>query len=528
MIDKATRIMVQNGNKAIPTLRYSELNENSTRYDYLAASPPDDELVYYWYAWFAVALTVGLFSLIVFLSIVTNKKVRRKPFNLYLIYLMIPDFVFSLVCSVTCLLNAINKSYWSHPMCNFQQLYIIFGIGANAWLNAIIGHQIHTILRNSNIRRRYTLPSMRKITFQAIAVYVWIIFLGSWGTYDSSNFNFHSGLASGLACLPIEQDSASSIVFWVCFFPLFAGIPIIWVFWICWDVYHKKLLPPTGQRRLLSIYFGRLVLVFLVMWIPTLLLIFALTPYLPHWVRYAGGTWSHLQGGVSAFLILKKPDLADAFRDFIRCRCYNEEKRPIEDDLSGPAGFDLSERSRTSKGLSSSNWGFRRSTQKQALPDLSERYSSDSEDNSDENATLTEQSPRRDDELRDRPNDIGEDNDEHPGLQKSFRVCSKPNCKRCRMKRVRMMDDDNNTDSNKSDEKYATSSDSLKIDNEQLSESSHEIKSIGSSGTHPLHVGESDDEHNDLEKNIRVCSRPNCKRCQIIRIRMVEDADNAD
>merc|ERR1711976_1090557 len=100
---------------------------------------------------------MGLFSFFVCMSITVDEKVRSKPFNLYLIYLMIPDFTFSLLCAITCLLNALNGGFYSHAMCNFQQLYVVFGIGSNAWLNSIIAHQLHKILRQSNTRRRYKL-----------------------------------------------------------------------------------------------------------------------------------------------------------------------------------------------------------------------------------------------------------------------------------------------------------------------------------------------------------------------------------
>lgn len=167
--------------KAVPALRVAILNEDSSRYDHIAAAPPDEELVKYWYSWTVLAFVNGLFSFIVFLlSIVINKKLREKPFNLYLIYLMIPDFVFSLLCAMTCLLNTINGAYGSHSMCNFQQFYTVFGFSANAWLNFIIAYQLHTILRNSKTGRRYKLPTRRRVIIQAIAVYLWCSFLGSW------------------------------------------------------------------------------------------------------------------------------------------------------------------------------------------------------------------------------------------------------------------------------------------------------------------------------------------------------------
>lgn len=176
-------------NKAIPRLRVDELNENSTRYDQMAAAPPDETLVYYWYTWTAVAFSVGLYSFLLFVSILINREVRRRPFNLYLLYLLIPDFVFSLSCGLTCLLNGLNGSYYGKWICNVQQWYSV----GSAWINAIFAYQIHVMLKDSHARRRYRVPDTRRVTLQCLAAFAWVIFLGSWGVYEDSNFPFHSG-----------------------------------------------------------------------------------------------------------------------------------------------------------------------------------------------------------------------------------------------------------------------------------------------------------------------------------------------
>ena len=305
-------------NKGTPDIRWDEVDGDSTRYDIFTAAPPDEQLVKYWFSWAGLALVVGFFSLTLFLSLASNKTVRSKPFNLYLIYLIIPDFTFSILCGITCLMNAVNGEYWSHAMCNFQQLYVVFGFSANCWLNAIVAKQLHSILRDSHDCRRHHIPSAKTITKQALAVYAFTIFLGLLGIIEAPWFPHESGPASGLACVPREgEDTASSLFFWLCFFPLFAGIPILFVMWIIWDVYRRKLLPPSGKRRLLSIYFARIIVVFLIMWLPIMLMMFLFGSWLPPWAHFIEGTWSHLQGAASAGLILQKPDIKRAFVSFV-------------------------------------------------------------------------------------------------------------------------------------------------------------------------------------------------------------------
>ncbi|CAM9173721.1 unnamed protein product, partial [Heterosigma akashiwo] len=306
----------------IPSLRTEDLHEGSTRYDHLAAAPSDGQLTLYWSAWAGITFAVGILSFIVFLGILSSKGTCHQPFNLYLVYLMIPDFVFSLCCSVTCLLNAINGSYWSHWMCKFQQLYAVFGIGANAWLNGIVPYQLHRMMKDSTATRRFKPPTLGEVTKNALRVYLWCLFLASWGLYGTSSFfPYYTGLRSGLACLPSEIDQASSIMLWAVFFPLFAGLPLLYFAWVSFDVYYHNLMPPTGKRRLLTIYFGRIELVFIAMWIPSLVLIFMVANAKP-WLAFAGGTWSHLQGAFSALVSLLKPDIQEAVTRFVTCHFY--------------------------------------------------------------------------------------------------------------------------------------------------------------------------------------------------------------
>ena len=179
--------------KSLPFARESELDANSTRYEIGLAAPCDEELVRYWYSWSAIALASGIFILTIFLSLImASPKVRRQSFNLYLLYLMIPDFSFSLLCGITCLMNAIHGSYWSHGMCNFQQWYCVWGIGSNCWINAIITWELHKLLKCCQQTKRYTIPPPQRVTCQALSVYLCCAFLGTWGLFEREHFPYHA------------------------------------------------------------------------------------------------------------------------------------------------------------------------------------------------------------------------------------------------------------------------------------------------------------------------------------------------
>lgn len=68
-----------------PTLRISELDENSSRYDKMLAAPSDDELHKMWIGWSVAFFVTSSFNLLVFLSVVFTRRLRKSPFNKYLI-----------------------------------------------------------------------------------------------------------------------------------------------------------------------------------------------------------------------------------------------------------------------------------------------------------------------------------------------------------------------------------------------------------------------------------------------------------
>ena len=83
-----------NGNRDF--LRYWELNSTSTRHERISAAPSDDDLVLMRIIWSSILFIMTCITLVLLLGILTAlPKVRKNAFNTYLLYLVIPDFVFS-------------------------------------------------------------------------------------------------------------------------------------------------------------------------------------------------------------------------------------------------------------------------------------------------------------------------------------------------------------------------------------------------------------------------------------------------
>lgn len=278
----------------------SELDENSTRYDKLTAIETDDVLIRMWSGWAVLAYLGAFFAGSLFTAILSSKRIRNKPFNFYILALTFPDLVFNLSCGITCTMNTKVARYISTEMCNFQGFYCVFGIGASLWIGAMIAYEIHKMLRFSKIRRRYFPPSIGQIIKQVAIVNTICVAFGLLGLADQHWIPFHyRASGGGAACVPLEIDRASTIFFWSFFIPFYAGIPFAFVLFVAGDAAIRQLLPPKGRRRLLALYFFKILLCFSLSWLPFVVLVHIVGPYLNNavWGLWVAGAVSHLQSG---------------------------------------------------------------------------------------------------------------------------------------------------------------------------------------------------------------------------------------
>lgn len=305
-----------------PPIRMWELNENSTLYDRMIAAPTDENLVQFWTGWSAIMLTTGVVTLAIWLPLIFNsRQVQRNPFNWYLIYLITPDMMVAWICGISCLRNAQAGHFTSVFACKFQSFYMVASIGANSWINLLVTRQLYRMLKAAQQFQPIPQP---KPTQECLVVYVYAVFLAALAMFDAPWWPHKTRLTIGAACIPMNYDTVSTIFFYCVFFPLLFGIPLAYVCWAAYQIYTQKLLPPSGRRRLLAIYFFRIAAVFLIMWLPGLLLLFVTSAWLDPWVQWAGGAWSHLQGLVSAIVSLWKPDVWQAVKHFWTISCVSK------------------------------------------------------------------------------------------------------------------------------------------------------------------------------------------------------------
>lgn len=249
-----------------PPLRESMLSSSPSRLEKLSAAPSDEELQTMWTIWSAVFAVYSVIILVVFFGIVCSKRVRAQPFNHYLIYLMLPDILYTVVCTFQCGLLAILGGPNTPFSCSLQSFYLIFGNGANSWMNAIIAYQLHRLLWTSQRGARYLPPTNRQIAFHAFCAYAFAAFIAVLGILPIYDIPVQTTLFYGLGCVASSYDTMSSIFFWLFYYPAFALVPMLYLLYVTVDIYRNNLLPREGRRRQLSLYYVRMLVAVYVMW----------------------------------------------------------------------------------------------------------------------------------------------------------------------------------------------------------------------------------------------------------------------
>lgn len=251
---------------------HSDLDENSTRFERLISAPSYDQQELMWLVWAILACLCAIIGATVFFGILSSP-IRKKTFNLYLLFLIFPDLFYNCVCFFTCVQNYQLGYYSSLNMCRFQGFYSCFVIASNSWLNAVICKQVHTMLVYVKRKKTYRPPPTMVVMWHCALVYLWSLFVASWMLFGVPLENYgirwwplKPVLSAGAGCLPLDDDRNSTIFFYCVFVPFLMGIPLFYTLYLMYDIRRNDLLPPRGKRRQLTLFMIRLIVIFLVMW----------------------------------------------------------------------------------------------------------------------------------------------------------------------------------------------------------------------------------------------------------------------
>ena len=196
------------------------------------------------------------------------RKSSYSPYNLYLVYLAIPDLIISLTFVFGVSVRMINQQPVAHNLVG--SIAIAYGL-ANCLLNAIVCRQVLELLRRSSKRQRVPPPSLIRVTLEAICVYVFsaIMFSMTYFPVYASEKAYNNGNYEKGSSLETVSTTFLSIT-GVC-----AVLPIGYVVYVSYIVWRRKYIPPATKNmcvinkanRALAIYFFRIVAVFFIVWI---------------------------------------------------------------------------------------------------------------------------------------------------------------------------------------------------------------------------------------------------------------------
>ena len=252
-----------------PPLRNWEITENSTRYERLVAAPSDEDRILMWWMWGIVASVAVMPVLTVFVGILSSARARKSAFNQYLLFLVTPDITYTSICIVNCFLNIAEGEFYSEFMCYFQSWYVMFGISGSAYMNALLAREIYHMLSYGQNFRHYETPTTAKIARDSIAVLLFSAFVSSWGIYNGvwhvTWLPYKTVLMNGLGCFPQDFDLPTGLFYYLFAYPALLAAPMGYVFFLCFRIWYKKMLPKQGRRRMLATFFLRLVAIYVIM-----------------------------------------------------------------------------------------------------------------------------------------------------------------------------------------------------------------------------------------------------------------------
>jgi hypothetical protein len=332
----------------------------------LPSETNDNSVTTMWTIAAAVSIIYAIFAAVVLASIVQNRKIRRDPFHLYLIYLMFPDVLYITFFA--------GLSIWQSHMgtlfqptnpdlttlagilCHAHSFVLVFTLIANSYLNALIAREVYDLLAKSHIRQRYFAPSRRTVTQNAVVVYTAALILAALSIADLPGLPLRTEAIEGLFCAPVGYDTPSTYFWWFVFLPLLNGIPSVYIIGCMYQVWKHQMLPPPGRRRTVAVYFFRIALVLFVAYLPSMIALHIIGDVGPWWTL-ATALFSCAYVPVTAAASLWKEDIWVSFLNFVCCRKADNTSSATTTPTGDKSGVSLNRRHLDVSG--SSQWFWR-------------------------------------------------------------------------------------------------------------------------------------------------------------------------
>ncbi|KAL9180522.1 hypothetical protein ACHAXT_010975 [Thalassiosira profunda] len=251
-------------------------------------------------------------------SIARSPKVRSSPFNLYLVFCLLPDAYKNAAGFAANLANMLmpNGSPNACQVIGFNDAY---WWTANLWMSFSVLRQLHRMLRANKRVQRYQPPKLKKIVRESTIIHIFSIVMASL-TLIPVDFIPKAVASSNCEAYPEPDNTNQLIFYWAFYMPVTTLIPTLLVTGICIHIWWKKLMPPKSEKsRSLLFYFARLLVV-----IYLVVIVVIVSTFFHNWVQAIAFMIFNLVGLFQVILALFKKDVRKAWVQLWKCQSPSE------------------------------------------------------------------------------------------------------------------------------------------------------------------------------------------------------------
>mmetsp|Transcript_4571 Transcript_4571/g.10823 ORF Transcript_4571/g.10823 Transcript_4571/m.10823 type:complete len:388 (-) Transcript_4571:198-1361(-) len=254
--------------------------------------------------------------LFVIAAILSNKTTRKSPFNVYVLFLMLPDALFALINGGHYASRALETSLT--PPYEVSSFGFFFYFACNFYTNGVVTFEVHKLITQSNKRQRTPPPDLRRVYTQVATAYFLTTILALWAALPVSwSLSHISNREEGEGTMGSPPGGTFSYLAGVILaYALVVIPPSSYVVFVSIRVWRKKLLPRKGRTRALSLFFLRVIVVFVLFYFPNLMLTVVQyradnSPSTVFWVRIARGLLNTGQAFTTLYLVSAKDDIRE-------------------------------------------------------------------------------------------------------------------------------------------------------------------------------------------------------------------------
>mmetsp|Transcript_3516 Transcript_3516/g.5220 ORF Transcript_3516/g.5220 Transcript_3516/m.5220 type:complete len:513 (-) Transcript_3516:107-1645(-) len=208
---------------------------------------------------------IGIYGALFVSALLLKKTVRKVSYNAYLIFLVVPDTmvnIFFFAAGVARLCGSKELLF-----INGLQWVLVFYYVGNFWMNCIVAYEMFTLVKKSYQREKTNPPSLRKVLSQGSFVYTIALLIAIWYALEVP-WSPYSVTKQGTAVWASMEGGVFSTKGTILLTTGITVPPTVYVLYIAFTIWWKKLLPKSGRTRVISLYFIRILMVFFVFYYP--------------------------------------------------------------------------------------------------------------------------------------------------------------------------------------------------------------------------------------------------------------------